>query len=138
MRKTLILMTLLLIAPLVAPTIMAQTTSVTQDLVCPCGCGMVVSNCDCATAGEVRTWVEDRLREGETRQEILDLYSQKYGPEYIATQPKSGFGLSLWLFPLAALLIGAGVVYAIIQGRGEDKYEDMLKQEYERQREDEK
>jgi len=154
-RITLIL---LLLFPLSASTALAITLEdITINLRCPCGCTYVVANCDimgsCTAAEETNAWVRQMLDEGKTDKEIYALFAAKYGIESIATMPKEGFGLTLWLFPVVALVIGGGIVYHVartnvhgfrktlasgekqehdFQGEMDEKYEKIFEEEFER------
>jgi hypothetical protein len=50
------------------------------------------------------------LAAGASREEILDFFAQRYGPDILAAPPKSGFNLIAWVFPVA------GVAAALVVG----------------------
>jgi cytochrome c-type biogenesis protein CcmH len=66
---------------------------------------------------ELRREVLELMRKGKTDQGIKDFLVQRYG-EFVLYKPKveSGTWL-LWLGPLLLLLVGAGVVAAIVRKR---------------------
>lgn len=110
------------------PVASAQTTvdGVSQDLRCYCGCGDLLSMCDCEDAVRGRTFVQDKIDQGMSRDEIIDAYVNQFsGPmnsEYNlrATVSKSGRGLSLWLLPPVVIVVGGAALYYFIKrGTGE-------------------
>jgi len=52
--------------------------------------------------------IASQLAEGKTRQEILGYFVSVYGEVVLAAPVKSGFNLSAWIMPFAA--VGAGAV----------------------------
>ncbi len=128
----------------------ATVGDVSQELMCQCGCGLVLANCthtDCSAGGAMTALIEQRLAQGESEEEILAFFVAQYGEQVLATLPKSGFNLMAWLLPLVGLLFGGGVVYFVLKrglGRGrqppvgisaaaeeDDKYRGQLEKELE-------
>ena len=66
---------------------------------------------------QLRREVLDLMREGRSDAEIKDYLVQRYG-EFVLYQPKvEGRTWLLWLGPVLLLLIGAGVVVAVVRKR---------------------
>ena len=66
---------------------------------------------------QLRREVLDLMREGRSDDEIKDYLVQRYG-EFVLYQPKvEGRTWLLWLGPALLLLVGAGVVVAIVRKR---------------------
>ena len=66
---------------------------------------------------QLRREVLDLMREGRSDAEIKDYLVQRYG-EFVLYQPKvEGRTWLLWLGPALLLLVGAGVVVAIVRKR---------------------
>ena len=64
---------------------------------------------------ELRREVLDLMREGRSDAEVKDYLVQRYG-EFVLYQPKlEASTWLLWLGPLVLLLVGAGVVIAIVR-----------------------
>ena len=81
------------------------------QLQCPCDCGKYLSVCDCSSADTGRSFVDDLQKQGLANPEIAERYGQQFGQQYVEFVPKEGSGLSLWLTPLAGVVVGAGGIY---------------------------
>lgn len=101
---------IVLVAVLVAvgPAAAASGSGLLGQLQCPCDCGKYLSVCDCTTADTGRSYVDTLQEQGFVNAEIAEQYGQKFGQQYVQYVPKEGSGLSLWLTPLAGVLVGAG------------------------------
>lgn len=105
------------------PVASAQTTvnDVAQDVRCYCGCGDILAICDCEDAVNGEAFVQDKLDQGMSKEEVIDAYVQQFsGPmnsEYNlrATVSKSGRGLSLWLLPPVAIVVGGAALYYFVK-----------------------
>jgi cytochrome c-type biogenesis protein CcmH len=89
-----------------------------HKLVCPCGCGEILLECNhvgCPDSdrmiGELRT----ELATGLPDAAVLNWFAVKYGPTVLAAPLRSGFDLVAWIVPFAVLLIGIGAVVLVIQ-----------------------
>lgn len=96
----------------------ATVGDISQELMCQCGCGLVLANCthiDCPVGGPMTALIEQRLALGESQAQILELFVGRYGEQVLAALPKSGFNLIAWLLPLVGLLFGGGMVYFVLK-----------------------
>jgi cytochrome c-type biogenesis protein CcmH len=107
----------LLLVMALASTAMAEvdTKPIESQLICQCGCNMVVATCDCATAGQVRAEIAKMMGEGKTAKEILQFYVDKYGEVVLAAPTKTGFNLTAWITPFAAVLAGGALLYFLLR-----------------------
>lgn len=85
------------------------------NLMCLCDCSMTVDACEgamaCESAAGLATEINSEIEEGRTKDEILQVFVSKYGETILAAPTKSGFNLTAWILPFAALLAaGVGVV----------------------------
>ena len=90
---------------------------VSNELVCLCGCGLVLTNCnhiDCGMAIPMRAEIKDRIAEGETKEEIIASFVSSYGEAVLAVPPKRGFNLTVWLLPFIGIAAGGGFVVFLI------------------------
>ena len=62
---------------------------ITEQLICPCGCGKRVKACQCSTATEIRSHLQDQLRQGVSVRVIREDYAQRYGPQYLVPTDRS-------------------------------------------------
>lgn len=91
---------------------------ISKELTCQCGCNMVLSNCshaECASREAMTATIKQKLAEGKSKTEIIQSFVQQYGEKVLAAPTKKGFNLTAWLSPLAALLVGGGVIYLALR-----------------------
>lgn len=84
-----------------------------ESLICP-ACledRMTVAACQDSTAEATRQDIQKRLSQGQTKDEIIQVYVAKYGEIIRAVPPKSGFNVFAWVIPPVALIGGAFLVY---------------------------
>ena len=85
------------------------------NLMCQCGCTMVLSSCDCGTAEQMRGEIRDLLGQGKSKTDIVNYYVSKYGEKVLAAPVAQGFNLSAYITPFAAILVGASVIGLIVR-----------------------
>ncbi len=131
----------------------AQTvTDISKQLICQCGCTMVLLNCshaECGSREAMTALIKEKIDQGQLEGQIIQLFVTQYGEQVLAAPPKRGFNLMAWILPFAALLFGGGVVYFALKKwvrRGrfsstyaapeaeetDQKYERQLKEELEK------
>jgi cytochrome c-type biogenesis protein CcmH len=90
----------------------AKAHSIDQMIMCPVCPAETIDQAQVPVARQMRQVVRQMLSEGHTRDEILDFFAQRYGPDILAAPPKSGFNLLAWLIPVAAVVgaLTAGVL----------------------------
>ena len=95
----------------------SQMANLENALMCKCDdkCGKVLINCTCDTSKETRKTLMSKLESGLTVEQIVKQYVDKYGETILSAPTKSGFNLSAWIMPFAALVIGGFGVRKVIQ-----------------------
>ena len=95
----------------------SQLADLENALMCKCDdkCGKVLINCTCDTSKETRKVLTGKLESGLTVDQIVKQYVDKYGETILSAPTKSGFNLSAWIMPFAALAIGGFGVRKVIQ-----------------------
>jgi cytochrome c-type biogenesis protein CcmH len=95
----------------------SQLANLENALMCKCDdkCGKVLINCTCDTSKETRKILTGKLESGLTVDQIVKQYVDKYGETILSAPTKSGFNLSAWIMPFAALAIGGFGVRKVIQ-----------------------
>ncbi len=92
---------------------------IAQGLTCTCGCNMVVSACEgtmeCSAAANIKDQIVAKLNTGQTKEEIIAFFVNRYGEQILAAPTKRGFNLTAWILPFAAVLFGIGVVYLLLK-----------------------
>ncbi len=81
---------------------------------CP---GMMLEVCPSPGGAMLRDSIQARAERGMGAEAIIDGVVAEYGEEWRAEPPARGAGLWAWLLPPAALLVGVGLVAALLAGR---------------------
>ncbi len=122
-KKLFITLVLSLVLLPVIPALADSTTvdDISKELICQCDCGRVLNSHVCDTQKAMTAIIEQKLAQGESKEEIIQYFVDQYGEQVLAVLPKSGFNLVAWLLPIAGLLFGGGIVYFVLKrwlGRG--------------------
>lgn len=92
-----------------------ELKKVLRGLMCQCGCNMSVLACEgtmtCEVGGSMRADAQRLLESGMGPGDVLDQFATDYGEQVLTAPTKSGFNLTAWVLPFAALGI-AGMVVA--------------------------
>ena len=95
----------------------AVAYSIDRSLICPVCPAETIDQAQVQLAKQMRALVREKLAEGWTREQILDLFVESYGEDVLASPPKSGFNLLVWVVPpvgvLGALVLLVSVVAAM-------------------------
>lgn len=89
-------------------------SSVSDKIMCLCGCNSVLSVCphpDCSWGVPAKEDIKQQLAAGKTPEAIIAQYVSKYGEQVLAAPTKRGFNMVVWVLPFVMLLIGAVVIY---------------------------
>ncbi len=84
----------------------AQATAIARELMCPVCEGQTVADSNSTLAAQMRQIIREQLRQGKTRQEILDYFVSQFGESVLAAPPKRGVALVLWVAPYGILVLG--------------------------------
>ena len=90
---------------------------ITNELVCQCGCSLVLENCnhsDCGVAIPMRETIKELISNGETKEQIIAYFVGRYGEIVLAAPTKEVFNLTVWVLPFLGMLGGAAVVILLI------------------------
>src|SRR5574341_2376715 len=85
------------------------------NLMCQCGCTMVLSTCDCGTGEQMRGEIRAMLDQGKTKADIIDFYVGKYGDKVLSAPKAEGFNLSAYITPFIAILLSALAIGLIVR-----------------------
>jgi cytochrome c-type biogenesis protein CcmH len=83
-----------------------RTQEIAAGLRCPVCQNLSVADSPSGLAAEMRSSIEQRLRAGETPEQIRAFFVQRYGEWVLLEPPRRGFDLVPWLAPIAALALG--------------------------------
>jgi cytochrome c-type biogenesis protein CcmH/NrfF len=117
LRTLLVALALLAAAPASAgPT----QQEVEESLTCQCGCGLTVHSCNhiqCGSGEPIKKEISERLARGESKEQILAAFTQKFGEKVLSSPTFAGFNWFAWVTPFAALLVAAMVLTLTIRRR---------------------
>jgi len=93
----------------------SEARAIEAMLIAPCCFSQQVSLHHSAAADEVKRDVRARLAAGQTRHDIIDAYVAQYGKRILAEPPAEGFDVTLYLIPLATLLLSAVLLVWVVR-----------------------
>jgi cytochrome c-type biogenesis protein CcmH len=79
---------------------------VEDEVMCPV-CGTALNLSSSPQADRERVFIRKQIAEGKTKAQIENALVAQYGTQVLAEPPKSGFDLTAWLVPGAAILLAA-------------------------------
>jgi cytochrome c-type biogenesis protein CcmH len=89
------------------PALETRARALSKELRCMVCQNQSIDDSDAPLARDLRILVRERLRAGETDQQVLDFLIARYG-EFLLLRPRfSSRTALLWLTPLGVLMIGA-------------------------------
>jgi cytochrome c-type biogenesis protein CcmH len=93
-----------------------EVNNLAGKLICTCGCDtMLVSDCDCEAAKQMKDFIQEKLDSGAKPSEVLDILVKTYGEKVLAEPRRKGFGLLAWVIPFLAVLSGLFLVFLLIR-----------------------
>ena len=107
-----------------------EVNEVAKDLFCPVCENTPLDVCPTQACADWRELIRQQLTDGSTPEEVQAYFARQYGEGVLANPPKQGFNLILWLFPVAAVVLG-GVFFSRYvrslrtSGGGEDESLEM-------------
>ncbi|MEH7107247.1 MULTISPECIES: cytochrome c-type biogenesis protein [Bacillaceae] len=96
----------------------AEFKAVASQFRCTCGCGQDHFECDPNTCNETKEFKKDlagMMNKGWDKDKIRDYYVKIYGEEILTAPEKSGFSLTAWILPFAALGAAAAALFFVIR-----------------------
>jgi cytochrome c-type biogenesis protein CcmH/NrfF len=87
-----------------------ETKKVAAQLRCPVCQGLSIQDSPSELARQMKDVVREKLKAGETPDQVKAYYVSKYGEWVLLTPPARGFNLAVYLLPFAGLLGGAVLV----------------------------
>ncbi|MBW6519102.1 MAG: cytochrome c-type biogenesis protein CcmH [ANME-2 cluster archaeon] len=106
-----------------------QVVEITSNLKCQCGCTMIVTDCNCQEAADIRNEVSSMVQQGMSSKQIIRELKFLYGNEILATPEKTGFDLSLWILPGVGVMTGGLLIYFVLS-RNKMSEEEIFEMEY--------
>ena len=84
-------------------------------IMCPICPGQTIAQSTNETSKQMRNLVLKKLRQGETKEAILQYFTSRYGERIMAKPTKKGLNLMLWFLPFVFLSLAAIVIYSLIR-----------------------
>ena len=104
------------IANLHAEEDLEKTARELYDVVmCPICSGQTIAQSNSGTSIQMRNLILKKLRQGETKEEILQYFVRKYGERIMAKPSKKGFNLMLWFLPFVFVAFMAIAIYFLLR-----------------------
>jgi cytochrome c-type biogenesis protein CcmH len=99
------------------PVLEARARALSKELRCMVCQNESIDDSEAPLAHDLRVLVRERLKAGDTDQQVLDFLVARYGEFVLLKPPLSWHTVALWGLPPAVLLIGAGVIIADLRRR---------------------
>ncbi len=90
---------------------------VEESLTCQCGCGLTVHSCNhvtCDSAIPLRAEIRGKIDAGESKEQIIKEFADKYGEKILSAPTTSGFNLVAWVLPFVVVGTAIAVVLLIV------------------------
>ena len=91
-----------------------RALAIENELQCPVCENVTVAYSNSALAGQMRQVIRDKLAQGQSRDEIVQYFVDRYGEGILTQPPKHGLNLVVWLLPVSGLLIGLGAIGTVL------------------------
>lgn len=92
----------------------ARAYALETRIKCPICAGESLAGSQAEVARDLRGYIATRIAAGATDQEIVDEFVANYGEQILLDPPRTGWGLWLWLVPIAIGMVG---VFAVVRLR---------------------
>ena len=96
----------------------ARFNNLGHRMMCTCGCGQVLLECNhvgCQESEKMRNELLAALERGDNDDLILQGFVQEYGPTVIAAPTATGFNRVAWITPFVALALGVVLVVYVVR-----------------------
>jgi len=87
-----------------------QSLAIERQLLCPQCTNLRLDVCETQICIDMRAVIRDRLEQGQSEQQIINYFTDRYGDRVLADIPREGF--NLWLFGW----VGASVLAVLAVG----------------------
>ncbi len=92
--------------------------SIAERMDCPVCQGQSVRESNAQLAAQMREIILIKLQAGESEQQIMDFFADRYGPGVLREPPREGLALGVWIGPV--VIVGLGILvlgWALARGR---------------------
>jgi cytochrome c-type biogenesis protein CcmH len=99
------------------PVLEARARALSKELRCMVCQNESIDDSDAPLAHDLRVLVRERLKAGDTNQQVQDFLVARYGEFVLLKPPLSWHTVALWGLPPAALLIGGFIIVLDLRRR---------------------
>lgn len=104
------------------PAAEARARAISKELRCMVCQNQSIDDSDAELARDLRAVVRDRIRAGDTDEEVFDFVVARYGDFVLMTPPFTPATWVLWLAPGLVLVIGGGIALLVLRrARGREE-----------------
>ena len=105
-------------------TLEEQAQAIDQRLMCPVCPAETIDQSQADVALQMRELVREKLRAGESEDQIYAFFVERYDKGVLAEPPADGFNILVWVFPPAAVVLGLALLWLWIRrlGRPETRH----------------
>ena len=97
-----------------------QIRAISYLLMCPVCQGQTVAESNSELATQMRAIIKQKLEKGESKQEIIAYFVNRYGETILGAPPPKGANWLIWVLPALALLFGgAGIAIFLHKSKSE-------------------
>jgi cytochrome c-type biogenesis protein CcmH len=93
----------------------SEGQKVTDQIICPCSCGEVLTGCTCETGKEMKAFVDNSLKGGRTKDQVVQSLVAQYGEVVLGAPKAKGFNLIVWVAPFLATLVGFAIAFFVLR-----------------------
>jgi cytochrome c-type biogenesis protein CcmH len=97
------------------PELDARAADLYAGIMCPICNGQTISQSHAEISETMRQMVRERLAAGDTNAQIYEFMADAFGRDILASPPKSGIGLAVWVVPPIALILGAFAITLFVR-----------------------
>lgn len=107
-----IVLTLIILATLISKSfsfsesIDDEAREISYLLMCPVCQGQSVAESNSDLAKDMRSIIRQKLEAGESKEEIINYFVDRYGESILGYPPVKGVNLLLWILPALAVVLG--------------------------------
>jgi len=88
---------------------------IARELMSPACPGKLLIDCTSGEAKQLQQLIRQKLRQGQSKEEIIDYFVQIYGEKILAAPPKRGFYWMAWALPFLALVYAALIMFFLLR-----------------------
>ena len=106
-------------------TLEERAQGIDQRLMCPVCPAETIDQSQADVALQMRELVREKLRAGESEEQIFDFFVERYDKGVLAEPPAEGFNILVWVIPPVALVLGLALLWFGIRHLGRPEHRGM-------------